>query len=418
MGCTFSKTDLSSTLGLPPQPRAQSTRQHALLHTANDVGLLELARQLIGSGVVLHACGNSATAATLHQAEMPFKAFDISRASIMHAPAAAIVVNGAPISLVAISLPMELAAKQPPGEQLMSGLLRAAAARHDEVLSLVDPGDFTVAVGALVGSASGRALRKTLALKALSHCIAYDTLLAESLRAELCDGRTAVVTMRSGSNPQQAPASLHGVFGAIGPAPLPFEVLNGKPSYVAVLDALLGWSLVRELAACTGLTAAASIKHNNPLGAGLAVPLDPAVEDVFELDNVGSDAGSDSRSGAGSGTGCNGLSESSVAYLRARQAVPLVAFGGHFVAISGIVDASLVALIDLETTDGLIAPAIEPEALERLRQKRKGHYLVLRADAAFEPPPTEVRAHLRTRVGRVNYSSGLLTRTRSFRARL
>ncbi len=46
-----------------------------------------------------------------------------------------------------------------------------------------------------------------------------------------------------------------------------------RPSYINILDALLGWQLVRELKAATNLPAAASFKHTSPAGAAVAKPL-------------------------------------------------------------------------------------------------------------------------------------------------
>ena len=48
--------------------------------------------------------------------------------------------------------------------------------------------------------------------------------------------------LKYGCNPNQKPAR---VFVEAGE--LPFEVLNGRPGYINLLDALNGWQLVREL---------------------------------------------------------------------------------------------------------------------------------------------------------------------------
>jgi phosphoribosylaminoimidazolecarboxamide formyltransferase/IMP cyclohydrolase/phosphoribosylaminoimidazolecarboxamide formyltransferase len=58
--------------------------------------------------------------------------------------------------------------------------------------------------------------------------------------------------LKYGCNPNQKPAR---VFCENG---LPFTVLNGKPGYINLLDALNSWQLVRELKEATGLPAAAS----------------------------------------------------------------------------------------------------------------------------------------------------------------
>src|SRR5664279_3431003 len=75
----------------------------------------------------------------------------------------------------------------------------------------------------------------------------------------------ARLELRYGINPHQAPAQIL----AAGER-LPFRVLNGAPSAINILDALLAWNLVRELSEALGLAAAASYKHLSPAGAGRA----------------------------------------------------------------------------------------------------------------------------------------------------
>src|SRR5574344_2075855 len=72
--------------------------------------------------------------------------------------------------------------------------------------------------------------------------------------------------LKYGCNPNQKPAR---VFMEQGD--LPFKVLNGKPGYINLLDAMNSWQLVRELRAATGMPAAASFKHVSPAGAAVAV---------------------------------------------------------------------------------------------------------------------------------------------------
>lgn len=64
---------------------------------------------------------------------------------------------------------------------------------------------------------------------------------------------------------------------------LPFEVVNGAPGYINLLDALNSWQLVCELRAATALPAAASFKHVSPAGAAVAVPLADDLKEVYEV---------------------------------------------------------------------------------------------------------------------------------------
>ena len=75
------------------------------------------------------------------------------------------------------------------------------------------------------------------------------------------------IELKYGCNPNQIPARVYADGG------LPFTVLNGRPGYINLLDALNSWQLVRELKAMSGLPAAASFKHVSPAGAALGLPL-------------------------------------------------------------------------------------------------------------------------------------------------
>ena len=75
--------------------------------------------------------------------------------------------------------------------------------------------------------------------------------------------------LKYGCNPNQKPASIYMKDGSA----LPIEILNGRPGYINLLDALNSWQLVKELKAATGLPAAASFKHVSPAGAAVGLKL-------------------------------------------------------------------------------------------------------------------------------------------------
>ena len=172
--------------------------------------------------------------------------------------------------------------------------------------------------------------------------------------------------LRYGLNPHQTPASWEAVADD-----LPFRVLNGQPGYINLLDALSAWQLVRELRAALDLPAAASFKHVSPAGAAVGLPLSDALRAAY----LAGDAE---------------LSPIAAAYVRARGG-DLTSAYGDFVAVSDPVDRSLAAVLRREVSDGIIAPAYDPDALELLQAKKGGRYLILEADPEFEPPPTERR---------------------------
>merc|ERR1711981_512495 len=78
------------------------------------------------------------------------------------------------------------------------------------------------------------------------------------------------------------------------------------------------------------------------------------------------------------------------AYVRARNADPMCSFG-DFVAISHEVDKATAMILKIEVSDGIIAPSFNPEALEILKNKKQGKFIVLKADPDFVPPEMEFR---------------------------
>jgi phosphoribosylaminoimidazolecarboxamide formyltransferase/IMP cyclohydrolase len=84
------------------------------------------------------------------------------------------------------------------------------------------------------------------------------------------------------------------------------------------------------------------------------------------------------------------LSPLATAYARARGADRVSSYG-DWVALSDPVDTSTARLLRLEVSDGVIAPGYEPGALELLRGKRGGGYVVLEIDPGYAPPALETR---------------------------
>ena len=62
---------------------------------------------------------------------------------------------------------------------------------------------------------------------------------------------------------------------------------------------------------------------------------------------------------------------------------------GDFIALSDTCDEETARIINREVSDGVIAPDYTPEALEILRNKRKGTYNVIKIDPAYRPAPIE-----------------------------
>ena len=172
--------------------------------------------------------------------------------------------------------------------------------------------------------------------------------------------------LKYGCNPNQPHASI------TQPAGEPLRLVNGSPSYINALDALRGWQLVRDLKAATGKAAAASFKHVSPAGAAVAGPLSDGFLRAFFYD------------------GGVDYSPVATAYAKARSSDRVASFG-DFICVSEPVDQTLAQLIKPEVSDGIIAPAFDADALEILKAKKGGRYVMLTMDPGYTPPPTESR---------------------------
>ena len=172
--------------------------------------------------------------------------------------------------------------------------------------------------------------------------------------------------LKYGCTPNQKPSRIYVADGS----DLPITVLSGKPGYINFLDAFNGWQLVKELKEATGLPAATSFKHVSPAGAAVGLPLDDTLKKIYWVDDMGE------------------LSPLACAYARARGADRMSSFG-DFIALSDVCDKDTASIIKREVSDGVIAPGFTEEALEILKQKKKGNYVVIQIDESYRPAPLE-----------------------------
>ena len=175
------------------------------------------------------------------------------------------------------------------------------------------------------------------------------------------------LALKYGCNPNQKPSRIYMDDGR----ELPIEVINGRPGYINFLDAFNSWQLVKELKAATGMPAAASFKHVSPAGAAIGLPLSDTLKKIYFVDDVKFE-----------------LSPLACAYARARGADRMCSYG-DFVALSDVCDEATALLIKREVSDGVIAPGYTPEAIEILKEKRKGTYCVIKIDPDYVPAPIE-----------------------------
>ena len=360
----------------------------ALLSVSDKTGLVEFASGLTARGFELVSTGG--TARTLQQAGLAVVAISdvtgfpemmdgrvktlhplvhggiLARRSRPEDLAAAAQHGITLIDLVAVNLyPFVQAASKAdtPFDALIEeidiggpGLVRAAAKNFQDVLVVVSPADYA-AVLAELDRAEGpsRAFRFDLARKAFAHTGSYDTAIASTLAtvtagpagfdrpsapgggpAVLSLGLRKVRDLRYGENPHQ-PASWYAHEPATGLGAA--EVLQGKElSYTNLLDLDAAARIVLEFEE----PAAAVIKHTNPCGAA-----------------------------TGRGT--------ADAYVRARDADPLAAFGG-IVGLNRPIDEETAKAIVTTFIEAVVAPAVDPAARPVLATKATMRVVV----AAFD----------------------------------
>lgn len=257
-------------------------------------------------------------------------------------------------------------------------MLRSTSKNHAFTTIVTSPDQYDEVIECIkANGGTTLALRKRFAARAFATSAAYDSAIASYFAKQL-DTEAPVQTrvykpsfeLKYGNNPQQKPAGI----STIGNSKLPFDVINGRPGYINLLDAANAWQLVKELKEATGLAAATSFKHVSPAGAALAVALTDVECQAYEITPEDAKA----------------LTPVALAYLRARNADPMCSFG-DFAAVSDVVDKDTALILKKEVSDGIVAAGYTDEALEILKQKKKGGFIILSATADFTPPDVEYR---------------------------
>ena len=256
-----------------------------------------------------------------------------------------------PVDLVVVNLyPFAKAAENPetPFDELVEqidiggpSLLRAAAKNFRDVLVVVDPTDYPRVLEQLERS-GGPTLefRFELMRKAFAHTAEFDSLISKTLGTIVCRGGEFVregdkpsahetrsadaIPLRYGENPHQAARWIPLASGAGGA----WQVHQGKGlSYTNLLDLDAALRIVLEFSE----PAATVIKHTNPCGTATAKSIGEA-------------------------------------YVRARDADPLSAFGG-IVGLNRPVDVQTATAVTSTFIEAVIAPSIDDAARDVLAKK-------------------------------------------------
>ena len=185
--------------------------------------------------------------------------------------------------------------------------------------------------------------------------------------------------LKYGCNPHQVNAGIHSINNNL----MPFDIINGNPGYINILDAVNSWQLVCDLGRTLNTVAAASFKHTSPAGVGVGTIIDG------DNNSIKNDLSTKLRKTYFLNEETS-YSPSTIAYLRARNSDPMSSFG-DFIAIYGEVDEELALLIKREVSDGIIALDYSEEAISILEKKKKGKYLILQGRPIFNNFPQEYR---------------------------
>jgi len=248
-------------------------------------------------------------------------------------------------------------------------MIRAAAKNYEEVLVLTNPNDYNVVMDNWDNLSNNMHFRRQLARQAFDHIAEYDIAIASYYNKDrLYRVYDRVRNLKYGANPQQAFAA---IYQNVDQQALPFEVVNGNPGYINFLDAIYAWNLVSELGQATGLPSVASFKHNSPAGVSV-------YKELNDTERVAYYAGDKE------------LTPLATAFVRARNVDPMSSFG-DFIGVHGTVDECTANLIKTEVSDGIVANDFTPEALQILKSKKKGGYIILRGNGDIPYNPLEIR---------------------------
>jgi phosphoribosylaminoimidazolecarboxamide formyltransferase/IMP cyclohydrolase len=378
--------------------------RRALLSVSNKQGLIEFAQALHQRGVAILSTGGTAAllqqhgiAVTQVSEHTGFPEIMDGRVKTLHpkihggllgrhgVDEAVMRTHGIePIDLVVVNLyPFAATVAKPDCtyadaiENIDIGgpaMVRAAAKNHERVTVLVDPQDYAAVLEEIPGGISLRT-RKRLAAKAYAHTASYDAAVASYLTRVTRQENGAAADeypeslalqfskrfdLRYGENPHQTGA-FYKVADAAGASIGSSTQLQGRAlSYNNIADGDTALECVRQFEA----PACVIVKHANPCGVAVAA-------------------------------------DTLAAYDRAYKTDPTSAFGGIIAFNRPLTAATARAIVDRQFVELIIAPDVEPEALEICARKENVRVLTTGGLS-----PDNVRHEYRS------VSGGLLVQTR------
>ena len=122
-------------------------------------------------------------------------------------------------------------------------MVRAAAKNFKNVKLAVDPDDYQVIIDSWI-LGYREEVNRYLAVKGFDMVTKYDACITNYFNKDIVFRRYEKQrSLKYGCNPYQDNAGVY----TIDDNKIPFEVLNGKPGYINLLDAINSWLLVLEV---------------------------------------------------------------------------------------------------------------------------------------------------------------------------
>lgn len=247
-------------------------------------------------------------------------------------------------------------------------LLRAAAKNYKRVNVLSSPEQYSYFCNELendrISNETEKSLeyRKQLAFDAFKTTSNYDSRISEWFSNGRLEVRHYIQDskLKYGCNPHQQPSSTYHPNNVNSF----LEVLNGNPGYINYLDSWGCWNLVNDVWYSLNKVCACSFKHTSP--AGVALSGDILTEHEINNFVVKNELGNEIN-----------MSEAGRAYIRARNCDPKSSFG-DFIGVNDVVDVHFAKYLKTCVTDGIVALDYTPEALEILKSKKNGQFIIIK----------------------------------------
>ena len=144
---------------------------------------------------------------------------------------------------------------------------------------------------------------------------------------------------------------------------LPFEILNGKPEYINLLDIHYAIHLVLEVKKQLNNDCCVSFKHNSPAGVSIINTLSIKEYNFYNSNKME-------------------LSSAASTLLSTRNIDPISSYG-DIIGFSGIVDIEMANILKKYVSDGIIAYDYTDQALAILKIKNKGNYLIVKQQKIY-----------------------------------